>query len=157
MAFRKKLYVFIPALVLSSIVFIAISSNEVYAGFDCWWSGKEDCGPNNKCTVVGDGVFFGEVYSCEHCKPGFGDCDGTGGCKISFLNDPNNCGGCLVECRSNQFCYLGECEILPETDILICGGKKSDSEDTCSSSVPCKKQLNISCIDVNGNEECGYK
>ena len=154
---KKKLSVFMPLLILSYAVFLIIASNKVSAGWDCWMNGKEDCDPNNKCSVVRYNSFKNPVYSCKSCKPGFGDCDATGGCKIYFLNDPNNCGGCDIKCKSNQVCYLGECEAAGDSDILICGSNKCNQEDTCSTLEPCKKQINASCNNADEKMECSYQ
>ncbi|MBW2456847.1 MAG: hypothetical protein JRI68_20185 [Deltaproteobacteria bacterium] len=48
-----------------------------------------------------------------HCEAGFADCDGdpSTGCELPTASDPNNCGGCAVQCHST--CAAGQCATNP--------------------------------------------
>lgn len=58
------------------------------------------------------------------CPPGRGCCPGIEGC-VSFLTDPENCGGCGVKCEANEFCILGECSQLYDSDVVPNEGEES--------------------------------
>ncbi len=47
------------------------------------------------------------------CEAGYADCDGdpSTGCELPTANDPNNCGGCAIQCHST--CTAGACATAP--------------------------------------------
>jgi len=51
------------------------------------------------------------------CAPGRADCDAdvTNGCETSTDTDPNNCGGCGIQCdiAAGQPCIRGQCALAP--------------------------------------------
>ncbi len=53
----------------------------------------------------------------DSCPAGRGCCPGIEGC-VSFLTDPENCGGCGIKCEDGELCLWGECSELYDTDIV---------------------------------------
>ena len=69
-----------------------------------------DCAANGLC-VGGQCV----------CAAGYGDCNGNpnDGCEAYVVTDPNNCGGCNLQCSlpnateacNMGFCVVGSCDV----------------------------------------------
>ncbi len=85
-------------------------------------------GTNEDCNFCGDTCDLANAVSqCEtntapppapefactlqSCFAGFADCDGTvaNGCEVDTQTDPNNCGGCGVQCSGGGLCVMGVC------------------------------------------------
>src|SRR4029079_4796101 len=74
----------------------------------------------NNCGTCGHQCFAPHATSiCANgqsgilaCAPGFSVCSGcpTDGCEVQTSSDPNNCGGCGIQCAAGQTCASGVCQ-----------------------------------------------
>jgi subtilisin family serine protease len=80
------------------------------------------CGPYPNATP---GCQAGDC-AIAACDAGWADCNGVldDGCETSVVSDPNNCGGCGVQCIldhathaycENAACHVGDCTVSPES------------------------------------------
>jgi MYXO-CTERM domain-containing protein len=111
-------------------------------------AGFEDCDGNvingcesdplidpNNCGLCGTvcGPYANATAGCsnggcviEACDAGWDDCNGVlaDGCETSVVADPDNCGGCGVQCIldhavqtycEDAVCHVGECTVVPQS------------------------------------------
>jgi hypothetical protein len=100
----------------------------------------EHCGacdnPCPKSTYGTNGTFLCSQGVCQvACNEFFADCnhDVKDGCETPTYDDPLNCGGCGVTCKTDELCWRGACG-CPK-GFTVCGSEcvQLDSDDlNCS-------------------------
>ena len=129
---------------------------------NCGQCGRQ-CQSENNADVMG--CFASQCVL--QCKSGFADCNsdlgnGGDGCEVEVEADPDNCGGCGVQCRpldkSSAECKDSMCQRECDTDFADCDGdldrpNSNGCESNLNSAQSCGS-CNVQCNSPNTVSGC---